>query len=75
MSPVQEDKEMTPTGLPSVQECIAYIEGLGYKRIGKGTGYSRGTYVFRDVTGKRPSHNETMFWNLNEMRHAVKFGC
>lgn len=62
---------MTPTGLPSVQECIAYVEGLGYDLIRR----RRGVYIFQDNTGSRPEHNRVMTWNLNELRHAVKFGC
>ena len=62
---------MTPTKLPSVQECIAYVKGLGYDLIAR----KRGFYMFQDNTGKRPPHNKVMVWNLNEMRHAVKFGC
>lgn len=62
---------MTKTGIPSVKECIAYVEGLGYDLVSRGRTY----YVFQDNTGNRPSHNKVMTWNLNEMRHAVKFGC
>ena len=62
---------MTRTGLPSAEECIAYVKGLGYDLISRGYGY----YIFRDNTGKRPPHNREMAWNLNEMRHAVKYGC
>lgn len=62
---------MTKTGLPSVQECVAYVEGLGYALVAS----RRGFYLFRDKTGKRPDHNWEMWWNLNEMRHAVKYGC
>lgn len=57
--------------LPLVGQCIAYVESLGYKLIGRGRGY----YIFRDQTGKRPPHNREMTWNLNEMRHAVRYGC
>lgn len=57
--------------LPKVNACIAYVKSLGYDLIGRGRGY----YIFRDNTGKRPAHNKEMVWNLNEMRHAVRYGC
>jgi len=57
--------------LPKVEACIEYVEGLGYALISRGRTY----YIFRDVTGKRPLHNREMVWNLNEMRHAVQYGC
>lgn len=58
--------------LPSVRECISYIESLGYKCIIR----TRGYYVFEVIDrSTRPIHNWQMKWNLNEMRHAVKNGC
>jgi hypothetical protein len=57
--------------LPNVEECIAYVKSLGYDLIKR----RRGLYIFRDNTGKRPPHNQEMWWNLNEMRHGVKYGC
>lgn len=58
--------------LPSVKECIAYVEGLGYtfkSRVGIG-------YFFRiNRPETRPPHNWEMTWTLAEMRHAVKHGC
>ena len=59
------------TKLIPVGRCIAYVESLGYKI----TKRRRGLYIFQDTTGKRPAHNQEMWWNLEEMRHAVKFGC
>jgi hypothetical protein len=62
---------MKTPSLPKVDECIAYVESLGYKLIVRKRGY----YVFKDTTGKRPDHNKEMRWNLNELRHAKQFGC
>jgi len=62
---------MNKKTLPTVKACISYVESLGYNLISRG----RGFYIFRDNTGKRPIHNKEMIWNLNEMRHAVLYGC
>jgi hypothetical protein len=62
---------MTKTGLASASECIAYVKSLGYDLIGR----MGARYFFRDNTGNRPPHCKEMVWSLNEMRHAIKFGC
>ena len=58
--------------LPKVKECIIYVESLGYKLLFR----SIGSYVF-EVNDRttRPRHNWIMKWTLQEMRHAVRFGC
>ena len=62
----------TKTKLPSVKECIDYVESLGYKLFLKGKGF----YYFECLDkSKRPAHNWEMTWTLGEMRHAVKNGC
>ena len=57
--------------LPTVTECITYVESLGYRLRYKE--FYR--YCFKDITGKRPPHNQEMTWTLREMRDAVTFGC
>ena len=58
--------------LPSVKDCIAYIEGLGYKSLT----HKRGIYSFECLDkSRRPQHNWIMSWSLTEMRHAKKYGC
>jgi hypothetical protein len=58
--------------LPSVKECIQYVESLGYKFHG----YAHTGYYFEIIDkSKRPAHNWEMTWTLGEMRHAVKHGC
>ena len=57
--------------LPTVTECITYVESLGYKLQYKE--FYR--YCFKDITGNRPLHNKEMTWDLREMRDAVRFGC
>jgi len=63
--------QVIKNSLPRVAECIQYVESLGYKIVKR----KKGLYIFRDTTGKRPAHNQEMWWNLEEMRHAVKHGC
>lgn len=58
--------------LIKVGECISYVESLGYRLTTRG----RGFYQFKILDkSKRPEHNWEMNWTLNEMRHAVKYGC
>jgi len=57
--------------LPDVAECIAYVEGLGYRLKNSG----RSWYLFVDTSGQRPEHNREMFWSLGQMRDAVRYGC
>ena len=59
------------TPLPKVQECIKYVEGLGYQCITR----TKGHYFFKIIDkSKRPPHNWEMHWTLNEMRHAIRYG-
>jgi hypothetical protein len=59
--------------LPTVKECIAYVESLGYNfdSFIKGSGYF--FRIKRPET--RPPHNWEMTWTLGEMRDAIKNGC
>ena len=58
--------------LPSVTECIAYVESLGYRF----KNYFCGGYWFEIIDkSSRPPHNWEMTWTLGEMRNAVKNGC
>lgn len=60
--------------LPSVTECIAYVEGLGYTF--QGNVRKHGKYWFRIIRPEtRPPHNWDMLWTLGEMRAAIKNGC
>ena len=60
--------------LPSVTECIAYVESLGYNFDSHIHGGH--SYFFRIKRPEtRPPHNWEMTWTLGEMRNAVKNGC
>ena len=61
--------------LPSVEECISYVESLGYRLCWKRRD-GKLWYHFEIINpNTRPSHNWEMTWNLNEMRHAFVNGC
>jgi len=63
---------MSTSSLPKVEECISYIESLGYYRTTRRCRF----YQFKILDkSKRPAHNWEMNWTLNEMRQAVKYGC
>ena len=77
--PLDQSKELycismkTPIkNLSSVNECIAYVESLGYKLLWR----RAGSYAFECIDkSARPKHNWFMSWTLGEMRHAIKNGC
>ena len=62
----------TPQTLPTVGECITYVESLGYRIISR----RHTCYHFEIIDkSKRPIHNWEMTWTLGEMRNAVRNGC
>lgn len=61
------------TGIPTVKECIQYIESCGWKFSHRSI---VGTYVFRHEDGEVKnckSYSEVAF-TLHELRHAFKYG-
>ncbi len=52
--------------LPTVEECIAYIESTDYKLTRRG----RGWYIFESST--RPPHCRELTFSLAELRDAWK---
>jgi hypothetical protein len=54
-----------------VKDCIAYIEGCGWKFIGR----QCGAYWFKSVNGRKTmSGNNKIPFTLTELRHAYNNG-
>jgi len=65
---------MTPTNktrepLPTVEQCIAYIESTDYKLMHRSRGWG---YWFKSPT--RALHCQELKFSLGELRHAFKYG-
>jgi hypothetical protein len=57
--------------IPSVKDCISYIEKCGWKFVG----YSLGGYYFDGLNGRKTmSGNTTISFTLTELRHAYTYG-
>lgn len=54
--------------LPTVEECIAYLNGLGWRTVCR----HKWTYAF--VKDSAPPHLTPLWFSLGELRHAFKYG-
>jgi hypothetical protein len=60
------NKERAP--LPKVEECIAYMNSLGWRTV------LRKNFSYTFVNRNAPPHMNPMWFSLSELRHAFQYG-
>ena len=65
---IMKYKTLPKTPLPRVNECIAYLNSLGWRTVLR----KQGSYAF--VKDGAPAHLMPMWFNLGELRDAFKYG-